>query len=203
MRGCAKQLLERPLTGTVRSGALVLGVAVAMCAVLPAAGAKPDAGFSVQHAATRLHDGVYRLDAEFELSLPGAPREALDSGVPLYVTIDMRVARERNWWWDETVAALAQRYRLEFHALSGRYLVINLNTGVRHSFRSIDQATAYVGRLMDFPLLDRVLVGEDWRYTGSVSVSLDLGRLPLPMVPGAYFSSEWRLRSEDYRWLLK
>ena len=174
-----------------------------MCSASPAAGAGPDAGFNVQHATTRLKDGVYRLDAVFELFLPRAPREALDSGVPLYVTIEMRVARERNWWWDETVAALTQRYRLEFHALSGRFLVINLNTGVRHSFRTIDQATAYIGRLMDFPLLDRVLVGEEWRYMGSVSVSLDLGRLPLPMVPGAYFSSEWRLRSEDYQWLLK
>jgi hypothetical protein len=115
----------------------------------------------------------------------------------------MRVSRERNWWWDETVAALIQRYRLEFHALSSRYLVINLNTGERHSFRTVGQALEHMGRLLDFPLLDRVLVGEEWRYTGSVRVRLDIGKLPLLLVPGAYFSSQWRLASEDYQWLLK
>ncbi|MDH3712961.1 MAG: DUF4390 domain-containing protein [Gammaproteobacteria bacterium] len=178
-------------------------MAVAVYGTVLPVSAETDAGFSVQHASTTLQNGVYRLDAEFDLALADAPREALASGVPLYLSIDMHVSRERNWWWDETVAELTQRYRLEFHALSSRYLVINLNTGERHSFRSVGQALEYVGSLRDFPLLDRVLVSEQWRYTGSVHVSLDIGKLPLLLAPGAYFSSQWRLASEDYRWLLK
>ena len=178
-------------------------MAVGLCGIAIPAIAKSDAGFRVQHASTKLQDGVYRLDAEFDLALPERPRKALASGVPLYLSIDMRVLRERNWWWDETVAELTQRYRLEYHALSSRYLAVNLNTGERHSFRTVGQTMEYVGRLLDFPLLDRVLVGEEWRYTGSVSVSLDIGKLPLLLVPGAYFSSEWRLASENYQWLLK
>jgi hypothetical protein len=180
-----------------------LGVAVGLCGAALPVSAKPEAGFSVQSASTKLQDGVYRLNAEFDLALADAPREALASGVPLYLSIEMHVSRERNWWWDETVAAVTQRYRLEFHALSSRYLVINLNTGERRSFRTVGQALEHVGRLMDFPLLDRVLVGEEWRYTGSVRVSLDIGKLPLLLVPGAYFSSQWRLASENYQWLLK
>lgn len=203
MRGCAKQLLRSQLADAVRFRACALGVAFALCSVGLPARAQSEAGFTVQRASTNLVDGVYRLDVEFDLALPDAPLEALGSGVPLYLSIEMRVSRERNWWWDETVAALTQRYRLEFHALSSRYLAINLNTGERDSFRTVGQALEHVGRLRDFPLLDRVLVGEQSRYTGSVRVSLDIGKLPLLLVTGAYFSSEWRLASEDYRWLLK
>ena len=111
------------------------------------------ARFEVTEATTQLRNGVYELNAVFELSLPAAPRDALASGVPLYLTIDMQVLRERNWWWDETVAVLAQRYRLEFHALSGKYLAINLNTGVRRAFDTIDQTLSFVAWLRDFPLL--------------------------------------------------
>lgn len=200
MRGCANAP-ERAQRCTLRA----LSVAGALLLVLAhdARAGNGGSGFEVIRAGTWLHQGVYRLDAEFDLRLGRAPREALVSGVPLYINIDMYVTRERNWWWDETVATLAQRYRLEYHALSRRFLVVNLNTGVRSSYRTVEQALDEVGRLSDFPLLDRVLVGEDWRYLGSVRVRLDLGKLPLPLVPGAYLSGDWRLASEEYQWLLK
>jgi len=203
MQGCAKQPLRCQLVDAVRCRACAWGVAFALCGIALPVGAKAETGFTVQRASTSLVKGVYLLDVEFDLALPDAPREALASGVPIYLSIEMRVTRERNWWWDDTVAALTQRYRLEFHALSSRYLAINLNTGERDSFRTVGQALEHVGRLLDFPLLDRVLVGEGSRYTGSVRVGLDIGKLPLLLVTGAYFSSEWRLTSEDYRWLLK
>ncbi len=186
-----------------RASRAVACLAVITSLLTPPAAARADPGFSIVRADTRLRAGVYLLDAEFDLDLTEAPLQALRSGVPLYVSIDISVTRERNWWWDETVASLAQRYRLEYHALSSLYLVVNLNTGVRRSFQEVGPALQHMGRLYDFPLLDRVLIGEAWRYMGVVRVSLDLGRLPLPLVPGAYLSSDWRLASEDYQWLLK
>ena len=83
MRGCAKQLLECRLAGSVRCSAFALGVAVGLCGIALPASAKSDTGFQVQHASTKLHDGVYRLDAEFDLALPERPREALASGTPV------------------------------------------------------------------------------------------------------------------------
>ncbi|MDQ7015010.1 MAG: DUF4390 domain-containing protein [Gammaproteobacteria bacterium] len=174
---------------------LLLGLLVAIVAV-----AKP---FYVKQAQSYLQNGVYYLDAEFELPLAVAPTLALQSGVPLQLSLQMEIIRQRSWWVDETTAALEQRYRLEYHELSRRYLLSNLNTGVKRSFFSLNSALAQVGTLHTFPLLDAVLLRKPGHYRGRIKVVLDHSTLPLPLLSQAYFSSSWQLDSEWYSWSLK
>lgn len=161
------------------------------------------AEFQVLRADTRLEQGVYLLNAYFNLDVGKQPIEALNNGVPLYFQIQVEIIRERNWWADKTVAELAQRYRLEFHPLSEQYLLVNLNTGERRSFYYIEEALATMSLLLDYPLLDRVIILEGARYLGQIWVELELGKLPLPLFTSAYFSDDWNLVSEEYQWLLK
>ena len=161
------------------------------------------AEFEVLRADTRLDQGVYLLNAYFNLDVGDQPIEALNNGVPLYFQIQIEIIRERNWWADKTVAEVAQRYRLEFHPLSEQYLVVNLNTGERRSFYYVEEALAHMSLLLDYPLLDRVIVIEGERYLGQIWVELELGKLPLPLFTSAYFSDDWNLVSEEYQWLLK
>lgn len=171
--------------------------------LLAAAPAVHAEGFSVVQAETRLVNGVYMLDASMYLRLSAEPNEALANGVPLYFTLDIDVFRERHWWADSTVATLQQVYRLEYHALSERYLVVNLNTGERSNFTHREAALDFIGELRDFPLLDRVFLEEGYRYLGSLQIALDISRLPLPLLTNAYLSAGWSLSSEPFEWLLK
>lgn len=160
------------------------------------------AGFRVIDAGTRLREGVYRLNATIDYDLSQAALDALQNGVPLTISLEMEVRRERKWMWDDTVASLQQRFRLEYHTLAQQYLVTNLNSGEYKSFPTRGSALEFLGRVRDFPLLDRSLLDPDEQYYVQLRATLDIESLPAPLRPLAYLSGDWRLTSEWYTWPL-
>ncbi len=182
-----------------RAGLLALLALLALLGTVTGAWA---AGFDVTGASTRLEGGVYLLNAQIEYGLSEPALDALQNGVPLTIELLMEVRRRRSWVWDETVYSLAQRFRLEYHALSRQYLVRNLNSGERRSFSSRPAALRFMGQIHEFPLLDSGLLAPDQRYEGALQARLDLDTLPAPLRLFAYFSEDWRLISEWYSWSL-
>ena len=160
------------------------------------------AGFDVIEASTRLGDGVYRLNAQIEYSFSEPALDALQDGVPLTIELLMEVRRRRSWVWDETVYSLAQRFHLEYHALSRQYLVHNLNSGERRNFSTRPAALRFMGQIHEFPLLDRSLLAPKQRYEGALRAQLALDTLPTPLRLFAYLSEDWQLTSEWYTWPL-
>ncbi len=185
-----------------RPGLLALLALLASLASLGVATSAWAAGFDVISASTRLEGGVYRLSAQIEYGLSDPALDALQNGVPLTIELLMEVRRRRSWVWDETVYSLAQRFRLEYHALSRQYLVRNLNSGERRNFSTRPAALRFMGRIYEFPLLDRGLLAPDERYEGALQARLDLDALPAPLRLIAYLSEDWRLSSEWYTWPL-
>lgn len=177
------------------------GLLVLLWGLLGAAGAWAT-GFEVIDASTRLEGEVYRLNARIEYHFSNPALEALQNGVPLTVELEMEVRRRRPWLWDETVYALTQRFRLEYHALSRQYLVNNLNSGERRGFSSRTAALRFMGQIADFPLLDKGLLIPSERYEGALRVRLDIESLPAPLRVFAYLSDDWRLVSEWHAWPL-
>ena len=182
----------------LRAGLLVL---LALLVLLRATDIQA-AGFDVIEASTRLGDGVYRLNAQIEYSFSEPALDALQNGVPLTIELLMEVRRRRSWVWDETVYSLVQRFRLEYHALSRQYLVHNLNSGERRNFSTRPAALRFMGRIHEFPLLDRSLLAPDRRYEGALRAQLALDTLPTPLRLFAYLSEDWQLTSEWYTWPL-
>ena len=160
------------------------------------------AGFDILSVATRLDGDVYRLNAHIQYRFSEATREALQNGVPLTIVLEMEVRRRRSWGWDETVYALAQRFRLEYHTLSRQYLVSNLNSGERRIFPNRDSALEFMGRMTDFPFLDKGLLAKNELYEGAMRARLDLDALPTPLRLFAYISDDWRLASAWRTWRL-
>lgn len=159
-------------------------------------------GFEVINASTRLEGGVYRLNAQIKYHFSKSTLEALQNGVPLTIALEMEVRRRRSWIWDETVYTLAQRFRLEYHALSRQYLVKNLNSGERRGFTSRPAALEFMGQISDFPMLDKGLLAANARYEGALRARLDTDALPAPLRVFAYLSDDWRLTGEWYTWAL-
>jgi hypothetical protein len=158
--------------------------------------------FSVLEASTRLVDEVYLLDARIAFDFSADAIEALDNGVPLVVELQIEVYEPRELLWDSSVATLYRRHRIEYRALADRYVVTNLNTGEVSNHTNLPAALAQLGRVHDFPMLDRRLLRVGVSYRARLRARLDVEALPLPLRPVAYLSSTWDLTSAWHDWLL-
>lgn len=167
--------------------------------LLQPAAADDEVGFTVNDADTELRDQVYLLDADLDLRFSEETLEALDSGVPLTVSLDISVQQRRSWYWfDSELAALEQRYRLHYYPLSGQYLVRNVNSGALYAYPTLSSALAGLGRVRDLPLIDQNLIEPDADYQVELRARLDIESLPAPLRPLAYVTPSWRLSSDWY-----
>ncbi len=160
-------------------------------------------GFRILAAETKLKDHVIQLDANMDLKFSDDALEALRSGVPLIILINIEVLKDRNWWWDKTIAELEQGYLLLYHALSEKYIIHNLNSGAQQNYMSLQTALYSLSNIRDFPLIDKNLLDKDDNYYVRLRTYLDIESLPAPMRPIAYISSQWQLESDWFSWPLK
>ena len=159
-------------------------------------------GFNVLAAETKLKEHVYLLEANLDLKFSADALDALRSGVPLIVLVNIEVLKDRNWWLDKTVAKLEQGYLLLYHALSEKYIIHNLNSGAQQNFNGLNTAIHSLSNLHDLPLIDKNLLDEGDNYYVRLRTYLDIESLPAPMRPIAYISSQWQLESDWFSWPL-
>ncbi len=172
---------------------LALGLAVA----------NAHADFAVKSAAPRLQNRVVHVDTRFELSLNPKTEEALHKGIPLELVIDFQLVRARRWWTDRLITDLQLRRRLQFHALSRQYMVLEARPGgPAESFATLDQALTYLGDFSDFeiPLTARKQILPDARHLLAVRAYLNIEALPALMRPLAYATPSWYLGTGWSEW---
>lgn len=179
---------------------LLLGACVlALCAVPPLPAAD---GLAVTNATTRLEGGVWYLDADVDFQLNRTALDALASGLLLDIELELRLERRRRIIWDAEFAELKQRYQLQFHALTERYIVRNLNSGEQASYASLPAALAQLGQVRGLPLIDDALLDPDERYYVQVRAVVDIKRDGGPLALIRVFWNDWRIESDWIRWRL-
>jgi anti-sigma-K factor RskA len=192
-------------------------LAAAACVVLAGVGPHPvvaaappevlaleDGGrFEVRTATLEPVDGVLHLSATLDLSLSRSALRALRDGVPVRLELDVAVNRKRSYLPDDDVANLVQRWQLQYHALSERYLVANLNTGQQTSYSALAPALASLAQVRALPVLDEALMEEGERYEASVRAiaSVD-GGLP-DAVRVMMFWADWKRTTDWYTWTVR
>ena len=149
--------------GSTSSSLQLLAVAILLGHPVPSYAQEDPGRFEVRSATTELKDGVYLLSGWIEFRLSSDTRTALESGVPLTIRLEVEVIRDRRFWFDREEAGLEQAYQLEYHALSERYLVRNLNSGEQTSFATLFSALNHLGRIDELPLIDASLLEPDDR----------------------------------------
>ena len=159
--------------------------------------------FEVRSASTQQVGGVHTLDARLQLVLSSEALEALSSGVPLTIELQLEVIRVRRFVWDDAEAELALRYELEYRPLSQRYLVRNLNSGDQDSFATLYSALNNLGRVQGLPVIDDALLeyGKDYRIR--LRAMLNTQQYPAPLRLLFFWRDEWQLQSEWFEWLLE
>jgi hypothetical protein len=167
------------------------------------ASAQDDPGhFEVRSASVELAANVYYLNARIEYRLSTDARGALESGVPLAIRLEIELLNRRPMWMDTEAASLTQLYELEYHALTERYIVRNLNSGDQDSFATLFAALNFLGRIDRLPILDVPLVDPERTYDIRIRALLDTEQLPGPLRLLAFWRRDWSLGSEWYRWRL-
>lgn len=188
------------------SVAMVNGLAAILVMMITVAGVRADAGggrFSIQNARSLLVDGVYRISADVDYELGPQARQALESGVPLVLELQVEVFQRRDWLWDEVVADVRQRHELRYHALSRRYLITNVASGAQASYARLSDALEAIGTVYDLPILDHRLLSSPADHRIRIRAGLDIEALPTPIRLWAYVSSDWRVDSPWYEWSLR
>ena len=187
----------------IRLAAVCVGIALGFGAV---ANAQEDPGrFEVRSANAGLDGGseVYFLDARLELRLSSEAREALESGLPLSIRVEVEIIHVRRYLLDRENASLTQLYALQYHPLLERYTVRNVNSGTLDTFATLFAALNFLGRIDQLPVIDRALLDPERLYDIRLRVLLDTEQLPGPLRLLAFWRRDWSLGSEWYRWSLE
>jgi hypothetical protein len=159
--------------------------------------------FEVRSASTRQVGGVHTLDARLQLVLSSEALEALSSGVPLTIELQLEVIRIRRFVWDDAEAELALRYELQYRPLSQRYLVRNLNSGDQDSFATLYSALNNLGRVQGLPVIDDALLEYGKNYRVRLRAMLNTQQYSAPLRLLLFWRDEWQLQSEWFEWLLE
>ncbi|HET7202185.1 MAG TPA: DUF4390 domain-containing protein [Steroidobacteraceae bacterium] len=181
-------------------------VRVLLCVIATAgapAASAAEARLGLRDVAVRLDDGVYELDARLDLDLPAAGRRAVESGLTLRLNYEIVIDRERRYMLDAEVASLEQRYEVNYHALSQRWLVRNLNTGEQSDFGSLETALARISELRGLPILDAALLPPGPVYRGRIRAVLDLSTAPDAFGWLLFWADDWSAESDWKTWTLR
>jgi hypothetical protein len=156
--------------------------------------------FEVRSADLELKDGVYHLNARIDLPISEAVRRGLVEGVPLSLEVDLDIERVRQLLPNSSVAELTQRYRLQYNAVTARYVLRNENSGQQESLGTVDEAIAHLSEVHSLPALDKALIAADRRYEGRVRAKIDFGTVPFTLRLLMFWVSDWHRDSDWYAW---
>jgi Domain of unknown function (DUF4390) len=181
---------------------LVVMVLVSMMAA-PVRAEGLEGRFEIRSADLELKDGVYHLNARLDLPVSDAVRRGLAEGVPLTLELTLDIERVRQLLPNSRVAELTQHYRLQYNAVSARYVLRNDNSGQQESVGTVDAALEQLSEIRGLPVLDRALIAADRRYEANVRAKVDYGTVPFSMRLLMFWVSEWHRESDWYTWTLQ
>jgi hypothetical protein len=197
------KIADQGLGGLVRGGVIAAAIVLLGTTALAQEPVERAGYFEVRSASTELVAGVHMLDARLQLVLSSEALNALNSGVPLTIELQMQVIRSRRFYLDAVDAELAFRFELEYRPISERYIVRNLNSGDEDSFATLYSALNNLGRIQRLPVVDESLLvpGRDYRVRLRALLATEQYSAPLRLL--FFWRDEWQLKSEWYEWKLE
>lgn len=153
------------------------------------------ADFVVRDIDARFVDDALVINTTLDMSLSARTDEALSKGIPLDVLIDLALVEHRRFLWDRVVTDRTLHRRIQYHALSGQYLVSSTDVDADDfaRFPTAQAALAYAGALndLDIPLPKKKDINPKLHYWLKLRVQLDIEALPSPLRPLAYVTPAW------------
>jgi Domain of unknown function (DUF4390) len=184
-----------------RGGGLVAVGAVALVALGVVHADALDGVLEVRSAFVNVDKGVFLLHARVEYPVSPAIASALRDGVTLTFDLDVRVDRDRRFWFNANLVDLTLRRELTYHAVSDRYVVRDTRSGDQQTFATLDEALVYLGKVDDWPIIVEPQLGAG-NYSISVRAGVRRGNLPASLRAILFWTDDWARVSEWYTWSL-
>jgi hypothetical protein len=178
--------------GALRRLGLTALTACLVCAVF-SRGAWAD--FVVRDVDARFVDDALDITTTLDMSLSARAEEALNKGIPLDILIDLALVEHRRLLWDRVVTDRTLHRRVQYHALSGQYLVSSADIGADEfaRFSTAQAALTYAGALNELQIIlpKKKDINPNLSYWLKMRVQLDIEALPSPLRPLAYVTPAW------------
>ena len=142
------------------------------------------------------------LSTNVRLELGPAVEDALLKGVAVHFVSEAVIMRDRWYWTDRRVSAVARYYRLAFQPLTRRWrLTISSeaiggsgNAGnLSQQFESLTEALSAIRRNLNWKVADAADIDPDARYTLNFQFRMDNSQLPRPFQITAGGQTDWNL----------
>ncbi len=159
-----------------------------------------DYGFLIERAELIPIGESYVLNADVDYQFSEPAIDALEHGVPLTLKVRFKVMRHRDYWLDETILSETRRFLIRYHPLAKSFQIVHETSGIPQSFASFSAMLDALGEIRGWRTVPVGSLEKDKEYWASLSVSLDIEALPLPLRPVAYVSPSWYLSSPLFRW---
>ena len=165
--------------------------------------ASPDQPFIVESVNSRLNETVYFLNVVFTISLPEHIVSAVDQGFDLPLVMEIEAFQRKSMWFDEKIVFIKQQYRVGYHSLLDEFSVLDVNSGIRRYYQSLDKAMESLTVLMDYPAIDKNTLTSGTRYALRLRFGVDGAELPLPLKSSSLWRKKWNIKSEWFKWELQ
>lgn len=158
--------------------------------------------FFIRSASLEKNNDGWQLSAQIDYRFSEPTIEALNNGVPLYISTRLKVDQPKRWFWSKTVLEKEIRTRLRYLALSKLYQVTDLEDGKHHNFASFQAAIDHLGspkKTLSQQEADSIKPDST---KAKLKTKLEIESLPLPLRPVAYLKPAWHLNSGWHTWKL-
>lgn len=182
-------------------GLMLFGIILRILFLLPQWIGKHE--FQVLTASSSTQKKQIIVDADIKMDFSDKAVEALENGIPLTVVVEVKVMRERSWWFDAIVKQAQKDFEFRYHPLTNVHVVKNLATGVRYTFNTRQEALDVLGTIRGAQLIAVNKLDNNYRYYFQMRSFLDTSRLPAALRQIAALSPAWRLESQWFQWQLK
>ena len=159
--------------------------------------------FDVRSAKSVLIDQTHVLDARLQLFLSDEALNALNSGVPLTIELNIEFIRVRRFMPDDKEIELSFQFELEYKPLSQRYIVRDTVNETQDSYATLFSALNRLGRIQNLFLVNDNELSNDSSYRMRLQALLSTKQYSAPLRMLFFWRSQWDIKSEWYEWQLQ
>jgi hypothetical protein len=150
-------------------------------------------------------EGALLLQSSLKLELSNGVEDALQKGMPIYFVTEAELTRDRWYWYDKKVGAVARHYRLAYQPLTRKWRLNvsrepigagGLASSLSQTFETLPEAMAAISRTVNWKLADVSDIDADQKLTLSFKFRLDVSQLPRPFQMTAGSQAEWNLSTQ-------
>ena len=144
----------------------------------------------------------YLLDAQLRYQLTEYLQKGLREGVNIISEVDIRLVKDRTWWWDKNKSLAKITAKLQYHALSQHYQVIRQDTNEHWNFKSLNAALRKMGALRSYRLPKLPKSIKSGKYHIELQATIKPDTFKFPMKIHSLFVSKYKIETSGVQWPL-